>query len=141
MIGRRPVKVRIKVSYFFGELSMLPKVSMRPETYKQHILDIIFKRFDREDCVIFLFGSQVSGEALDASDLDIGLLSCREIPALHFVETAEDLNRDVPFLRKIDLVDFASLAKKVREQALREIRLWHAGKNCKELLKELNPAQ
>lgn len=108
-------------------------------TLKKAIFKILFERFQPEDCIVFLFGSQATGEAIEASDIDIGILCRDKISAKAFVETEEGLNNNLPTLKKIDLVDFSSVDKKVRQEALKEIKIWHVGKNCHALLKNLKP--
>ncbi|MBI5299235.1 MAG: nucleotidyltransferase domain-containing protein [Deltaproteobacteria bacterium] len=112
---------------------MIPTV----QKYKKVILNTIFQHLTPEDCIVFLFGSQATGEALETSDIDIGILCRDKISAKAFVEAEEVLNTDLPTLRKIDLVDFSSVDKKVRQEALKEIKIWHVGKNCRALSKNL----
>ncbi|MBI2092197.1 MAG: nucleotidyltransferase domain-containing protein [Deltaproteobacteria bacterium] len=102
---------------------------------KERILDIIFNRLGKDDCIVFLFGSYAAGEEIKNSDIDIGIL-CSKKPGL-LAEVEEELNSIT--LRKIDLVDFSSVSKKVKEEALKEIKIWHIGKNCRGLLKNLKP--
>ena len=100
----------------------------------------MFSRLNKENCIVFLFGSHAKGEALEGSDIDIGILYNRKVSARDFVEAQEALNTHLSTLRKIDLVDFSSVDKKVKQEALKEIQIWHVGKNCRELLKNLKPA-
>ncbi len=105
------------------------------------VLEIIFKHFPPEDCLLFLFGTYAQGEAVFASDIDIGILSCKKISPTDFLEAQEELNSSLPTLKKIDLVDFHAVSPKVRQEALKEIQIWHIGKNCTELSKSLRPQQ
>lgn len=107
------------------------------ENYKKEILNILFERFDRDKCVVFVFGSHATHEAVKSSDIDIGILCTEKIRADDFVVTHEKLNEEIPLLREIDLVDFATLDEGVRREAIKEIRVWHTGKNCRELLKNM----
>jgi predicted nucleotidyltransferase len=103
---------------------------------KERILEIIFNRLGKDNCIVFLFGSYATGEKIKSSDIDIGIL-CAKCTS-RIAEVEEELNSII--LRKIDLVDFSSVSKKVREEALKEIKIWHVGKNCRGLLKNLKPA-
>lgn len=105
------------------------------EKHREAILHIILEKLGVEDCIIFLFGSQVDARGLTSSDIDIGILSYHEISAKDFVELENDLNTEIPLLGKIDLVDFATVSVKVRKEALKEIEVWHIGKKCRELWK------
>lgn len=107
--------------------------------YKESIKEIIFRRLDKDDCIVFLFGTFATGNTVKGSDIDIGILSNKAIPASDFLEIQEKLNADVPTLRKIDFVDFANIDKTIRDEAIKEIEIWHTGKNCRELLKSLKP--
>ncbi|OGQ22471.1 MAG: hypothetical protein A3I05_09830 [Deltaproteobacteria bacterium RIFCSPLOWO2_02_FULL_44_10] len=107
---------------------------------KTFILNTIFHWLREEDCIVFLFGSRAKKVALKSSDIDIGIFAHREIPAAAFVEIEEILNQETPMLKKIDLVDFSSVDQKVKKEALKEIEIWHVGKNCSDLLKTLKQA-
>ena len=109
------------------------------EKIQKAVLKAVFKRLDKEECVVFLFGSYVTGEETDFSDIDIGLLSTAKIPAKDFLAIQEELKDTSGTLRKIDLVDFGNISEKVKKEALKEIQIWHAGKNCRALLKTLRP--
>ena len=113
---------------------LISKTLMR---YKQAILDSIFERLNKNDCIIFLFGTFAEGDTVRSSDIDIGILGRDKISDRDFVMLQEELNTNVPTLRKIDLVDFSNVDRKVREEALKEMEIWHIGKNCRELLKNL----
>lgn len=107
------------------------------EKYKDDILNIIFERLGKEECIVFLFGTHAQGNAVRSSDVDIGILSNHDIRPDDFVEIEEKLNNEVPFLRKIDLVDFSAVDQKVKEEATKEMIIWHIGRNCRGLLKSL----
>lgn len=114
---------------------------MNLEKYKSKILEIIFQKIESENCIVFLFGSYATGEAIQSSDIDLGILCKNKINPKTFIELQEDLETKVSFLRKIDLVDFSDISEKVKKEALKEIQLWHLGKNCRELLNDLKIAQ
>ncbi len=110
---------------------------MTDSRIKTQILDIIFGQVPKNDCVVFLFGSHATGDAIHSSDIDIGLLAKKSVPSRAFVEIQEQLNNDISTLQKIDIIDFSSVNEKIKTEALKEIKIWHEGKNCRGLLKNL----
>ncbi|MBI5883418.1 MAG: nucleotidyltransferase domain-containing protein [Elusimicrobia bacterium] len=100
-------------------------------------LDTIFGRIPQDDCVVFLFGTCANGSQVRDSDIDIGILARGPIPPSDFLELQESLDSDLPTLRRIDFVDFSDVSDKVRREAMKEIILWHEGKNCRGLLSDL----
>jgi len=109
-------------------------------TQKDAILRIILQHLDPDDYIIFLFGTFAAGKTVRSSDIDIGILGRDKVPDKTFIEIQEELDTNVPTLRKIDLVDFSTVDEKVKDEALKEIKLWHSGKNCHALLKSLKLA-
>ncbi len=68
------------------------------------------------------------------SDIDIGILYNQKMRNIEFLEIKEELNSK--FLIDIDLVNFNEISENVRDGVLdKEIKIWHIGKNCNELLK------
>lgn len=57
--------------------------------YKKEILETIFKKIERDDCIVFLFGTHAQGEAIFTSDIDIGILSNEPILPKNFLEAQE----------------------------------------------------
>lgn len=108
--------------------------------HKPFILKTIFKRINKDDCIVFLFGSYAEGKQIRSSDIDIGILARNAVSPKDYIEVQEELNNNIPVLRQIDFVDFASVDKKVKKEAVKEIEIWHTGKNCHELLKTLKQA-
>ncbi len=104
---------------------------------KKTMLDVIFDNISKDDCIVFLFGSYANGENIQSSDIDIGLLYNNNKYAKCVADIEEELNSVT--LKKIDLVDFATVSGVVKKEALKEIKIWHIGKNCRALLKDLKP--
>jgi predicted nucleotidyltransferase len=65
---------------------------------------------------VFLFGSHVSGEASPRSDVDIGIEGPEALNARAMQEIREACEQ-LPTLRTIDLVDFASMRPEFRRAA------------------------
>jgi len=109
---------------------------MKINRYKKKILEIILNRLNPANCIIFLFGSYVDGSYNRGSDIDIGIISNEKISDVDFLEIKESLNSE--FLIEIDLVNLNEISEEIRKQILKEeIKIWHIGKKCKELLKNL----
>ena len=107
------------------------------EKYKDEILSIILRFVPKENYIVFLFGSYAQGNALQSSDIDVGIWGTQKIDDKVFLEITERIDNEVKTLRKIDLVDFFTLDEKVKKEAFQEIVIWHKGKNCNELLNNL----
>lgn len=108
---------------------------------RKAILKAVFGRVAKTECLVFLFGSYATGDEIGLSDIDVGLLCKGVLPAKDFLAIEEDIQNTSPTLRKIDLVDFNHVSKQVKKEALKKIQIWHAGKNCSELLKTLKKRQ
>ncbi|MDQ6756085.1 MAG: nucleotidyltransferase domain-containing protein [Bacteroidota bacterium] len=84
---------------------------------------IVLKELKDSDCKIFLFGSRVTKENHRFSDMDIGI-----IPGKNFYPgLLSDLKRKldesvIPF--KVDIVNFATVSEKFKEEALQHIKHW-----------------
>lgn len=66
---------------------------------------------------IFLFGSWAKGDALEASDVDIGILGKNAVPWGTMSQILDEIEK-IPTLRKIDIVDLNSKGEKFKEQVL-----------------------
>lgn len=112
---------------------------MRLKKYiKDQILNILFNYFDKNRCMVFLFGSFVNGTAKHYSDIDIGILYDNKLLLGDILKIKRELNENIKTLRNIDLVDFnSSLDDKFKELALKEIVVWHYGKKLKTHLKNI----
>ncbi|MBI4679455.1 MAG: nucleotidyltransferase domain-containing protein [Elusimicrobia bacterium] len=117
-------------------LSRSPSAGVDLRRIKALALAEIFKRIPKDDCVVFLFGTCAAGSQVRDSDIDIGVLASSPIPPSDFLELQESLDAELPTLRRIDFVDFRDVSETVRREALKEIVIWHAGKNCRGLLKD-----
>lgn len=67
---------------------------------------------------IFLFGSLAKGNALDTSDVDIGILGRKKIPFSVMVKIKEEVEK-IKTLRKVDVVDLGSMSKIFRNTVIR----------------------
>lgn len=78
---------------------------------------IIQERLGKE-YKILLFGSWARGDAMERSDIDIGILGPREVPWPKMVRILGRI-RKIQTLRKIDIVDLAAKERGFRENVLR----------------------
>lgn len=70
-------------------------------------------------CRVLLFGSWVSGQAAERSDIDIGILGPREVDPAAMTEIREACEA-LPTLYTVDLVDLATAPPELRRAALAE---------------------
>jgi predicted nucleotidyltransferase len=68
----------------------------------------------------FIFGSQANRQELTRSDIDLGILADKEIPAVNMVRINWAIE-DLPMLYKVDLVDFTQVDEKFRAVALKNV--------------------
>jgi predicted nucleotidyltransferase len=102
------------------------------------ILDIIFKYIDKDKCLVFLFGSYAEGTAKQSSDIDIGIMYNHQLSLDLILRIKAELNENIKTLRDIDLVDFCGdISEKFKEIALKEVIIWHRGKESKACLNSI----
>ncbi len=90
------------------------------ERLKKEILQIVGKHLDMEGCSVFFFGSRMTGEGNERSDIDVGIEGATVIPYEIMAAIKEEIE-NLPTLYKIDMVDFQSVSPAFREVALQEI--------------------
>lgn len=95
---------------------------MRLEHYSQkklekEILKIVGKHLDLKKYKVFFFGSRVTGRGDDRSDIDIGIEGQKEVPYGIIFDIKEDIDKSIPILYKIDVVDFTNADKNFVEVA------------------------
>ena len=84
---------------------------------KQNIKTRI-KKLNLKKINIFIFGSCANNTDHDTSDIDIGIQGEGEIPSKQYY-MIKDALEEIETLRKFDLVDFALVSKKFKQQALK----------------------
>lgn len=89
---------------------------MEKEEIKKEAVKIVRKYLPRE-YKIFLFGSWAKGDALETSDLDIGILGEKEVPWELMHKILEDIE-EIPTLRSIDIVDLKSTGENYTNKIL-----------------------
>lgn len=92
---------------------------MRIEHYpvqklKKEIAEIIGQCLDLREYKIFFFGSRVSGDSNQYSDIDIGIEGPLEIPYEIMAKIKESVE-NLPILYKIEIVDFKKVSPDFRK--------------------------
>lgn len=90
------------------------------ERLKKEVLDIAAKYLQLTKYRIFFFGSRVSAEGDERSDIDIGIEGKNEIPSAVMAHIREDLEK-LPILYKIEIVDFKNVSPDFRKVAFNNI--------------------
>lgn len=86
----------------------------------QEVVKII-RRYLDEEWRIFLFGSWANGNALETSDIDIGILGKEKVPFGEMIKIKEEIE-NIPTLRSIDIMDLSLKEKSFRENALKHAK-------------------
>lgn len=81
----------------------------------------IIKKYISNDCKIFLFGSLAKGNALDTSDIDVGIYGKEKISWDIMVKILQEVDI-IKTLRKIDIVDFNTTEENFRENVLKHAK-------------------
>lgn len=100
---------------------------MRLEHYKvdglkKEIIAIVSKYLDLKEHKLFFFGSRVSGNGNEHSDIDIGIEGKEQIPYDAMSNIKEKIE-NLATLYKIEIVDFKTVSDDFREVALKNIEL------------------
>ena len=90
------------------------------EKLKKEILQIVGKRVNMEGCSVFFFGSRITGEGNERSDIDVGIEGTTVIPYGVMAVIKEEIEQ-LPTLYKIDVVDFKSVSPAFKEVAIQHI--------------------
>lgn len=93
-----------------------------PEKLKRSILRIIAKHLPLNRYRVFFFGSRVSGKGGERSDIDIGIAGDEAVPVEVLARIREELD-ELPTLYRIDVVDFARVSPRFRQEALKHHEL------------------
>ena len=86
---------------------------------KNDIKKVIRKYLSFENFQIFVFGSRVKGRSHPKSDIDIGILGDQPVDLKTMSKINEEI-AELPILYKIEVVDFQTVGKEFRENALKK---------------------
>ena len=87
---------------------------------KQEILNIIGSVVSLNETKLFFFGSRVKGNNQKRSDIDVGIIAEKKLPAEKKLKIQESLEQ-IPTLYKIDFVDFNNVASGFKKEAMKNI--------------------
>ena len=98
---------------------------MQPQHYpfsqiKSDILKIATKHVDINEYKLFIFGSRVTNNGDDCSDIDIGILGKKQLQPSILYSIKEEID-NLPTLYSFDLVDFSTISDSFRKIALKKI--------------------
>lgn len=98
---------------------------MASEQDLQQVRQIILEKLGKHSAQVFLFGSQATGRAVGASDIDVAVLPKDELPVglLSLVREALEQS-NIPF--RVDLVDLSKADESFRQRVMREGIQWIA---------------
>lgn len=87
---------------------------------KKEILTIVQKHMNLNGYRVFFFGSRVTGDSQEISDIDIGIEGSNPVPSNALWRIKDDIDH-LPILYKIDFVDFARVSEDFRKFAKQKI--------------------
>lgn len=90
------------------------------EQIKGDIKNIVGRHVDLNEYKLFFFGSRVQGRGDERSDIDIGIEGSAPLPAAVKSEIEEAIE-NLPYLYKIELVDFKTVSEDFYRIAKRTI--------------------
>lgn len=98
---------------------------MQPQHYpftqlKLDLLKIATKHVDINEYKFFIFGSRVTNNGDDRSDIDIGVLGKKQLQPSVLFSIKEEID-NLPTLYTFDLVDFSTVSDSFRKVALKNI--------------------
>ncbi len=98
------------------------------DTLKKELKKIIGRYLDLSKYAVFFFGSRVTGNGDDRSDIDVGIEGVHTVPSNKLWKIREDIE-SLPTLYKLDVVDFSNTSNSFREVAKSKIEYINEPKN------------
>ena len=97
------------------------------DKYINILKEIILQKIDKDRISVFLFGSRARGKNASHADIDIGLLSDKEIEQKTIRELREYIEDSIiPY--HVDFVDFLKVDDDFKSLALKKIEIWNKSK-------------
>lgn len=94
---------------------------MTTEELQQRCAQIVRKHLPDARWQLWVFGSQVRGDVLPSSDLDLAVLGPGPVPKTIWVRIKEEID-DLPTVRTVDLVDLGEASEAFRRMVMSEGR-------------------
>lgn len=82
----------------------------------------IVREYVPDDYKIYIFGSWAKGDALETSDIDIGILGKRKVAWSSMTKILEGVG-DIRTLRSIDIVDLNSVDKSFKNNIMKHAKI------------------
>ncbi|MCK4818836.1 nucleotidyltransferase domain-containing protein [bacterium] len=82
----------------------------------------IVREYVPNDCKIYIFGSWAKGNALETSDIDIGILGKEKVAWNSMAKILEEVE-DIRTLRSIDIVDLNSVDKSFKDNVMKHAKI------------------
>jgi len=96
--------------------------------YLNTVKTLALKHIPNDEYAVFLFGSWARNKQSGGSDLDIGVLGNKPLPARIKFELELELEESiVPY--NVDIVDFSQVDETFRRVALKDIIVWNRPKS------------
>lgn len=89
---------------------------MKREAIIDEVTKIIRQHLS-EEYKVFIFGSWAKGNAIESSDIDIGILGREKVPWSTMTKILEKKD-DIPTLRSIDIVDLNAVEEQFKNHVL-----------------------
>lgn len=83
---------------------------------------LIIRSYLSKEYQILIFGSWAKGNALDTSDIDIGILGKNVAPRNDMMQILEKID-EIPTLRFIDIVDIKTKSEDFRRNILKYVKI------------------
>lgn len=81
------------------------------------IKSIVKSNLPNDSYSAFIFGSRATNKNRKASDIDLGILGPKPLPAKNYIDLVHAFeDSDIPY--RTDVVDFANVSDKFKKQAL-----------------------
>ncbi len=86
---------------------------------------LVLDALGEHEAAVYLFGSHARGEVRHASDIDVAILPCEDLPPAFFAELADKIEEStIPY--EVDLIDLREVSPAFREEVIRSGIRWRA---------------
>lgn len=87
---------------------------------EKEIIKVFSKYLNFDKYKIFFFGSRVSGNSNERSDIDVGILGPCRVPSEKWLDIQEEIE-NIPTLYTIDVVDFQRVSERFKKAVYENI--------------------
>ncbi|MBI3114826.1 MAG: nucleotidyltransferase domain-containing protein [Candidatus Harrisonbacteria bacterium] len=92
------------------------------ERLQREIGAIVWKYLAREEYKVYFFGSRVTGNSSERSDIDVGIEGAATVPPVMMAKIRDEIT-ELPTLYNIDVVDMRAASPAFRRIAKQQIEL------------------